>query len=152
MKRTIVFAAAASALVATLTLRAGADTTSGTDPFSIGTGERLMLVVAGDYITYDAAVVAGTQFSFGELQGFYTAQSGWFEGLVPGRWMLVSAFRTREGADEFAEIARAAGVTDLREIVVRYLGTQYIGLGQEANPDGTGPLTAPLPDDSPYAL
>ncbi|HVL32301.1 MAG TPA: hypothetical protein VM600_01835, partial [Actinomycetota bacterium] len=87
-----------------------------------------------------------------DMQGFYVARTSWFEGLVPGRWLLVSAFRTTNGADEFEKLARASGIVNTRQVLVRYLGTRDIGLGQEPAPDGSGPLVTPLPDGHPDKL
>lgn len=71
--------------------------------------------------------------------------------LRPGRQLLLSAFRTKAGAAQFAETARAAGYEDVVVLRVVKTGNAYDGLGQEAHPDGvSGPLTAPLPDPDPY--
>ncbi|HWP62615.1 MAG TPA: hypothetical protein VNO86_04020 [Candidatus Binatia bacterium] len=71
-------------------------------------------------------------------------------GLAPGGWLVVTAFRTLAGAEEFVELTRSAGypVAVLR---LRKLGGPYVGLGQEAHPDGiSGPLLAPLPNQEAY--
>jgi hypothetical protein len=151
MKRIFIAGILASLSVATIALLARADTTV-TDPGLIGTNEKLLLVVAGDFPTRADAEQANTRYSFGDVQGFYLAPSSSFEGIAAGRWLLLSAFRTEPGAQEFEELATAAGATDLQRIVARYLGTEFIGLGQEPNPDGTGPLLGPLPDDSPHRI
>lgn len=68
----------------------------------------------------------------------------------PGKYLLVSAFRTRRGAEEFSELARDRGAT---AAVVRglKLAGPYVGLGQEANPDGvSGPVLSPLKDPESY--
>lgn len=71
--------------------------------------------------------------------------------LVPGRYLLLSAFRTKAGAASFVELARTAGSTDVVVLRVVKTGGGYVGLGQEANPDGvSGPLLFPLPDPSRY--
>lgn len=44
------------------------------------------------------------------------------------------------------ELARGAGATELVALRLIELGGPYVGLGQEANPDGSGPLLGPLPD------
>ncbi|MEX1046976.1 MAG: hypothetical protein WD757_00785 [Actinomycetota bacterium] len=123
-------------------------------PEDLGQEERLLLVVAGVYGSREEAETANEQFSFGDVQGFYPVQMGQFMGLadeIPGSggWALVSAFRTREGAEDFAEIARIAGVNP--HITPRFVnrGWAYAGLGQEGNPDGTGPLTGPVPASAP---
>lgn len=153
MKRLFITAALVGSAIALMAIGAGAvPTTVDSTSINIGTNEKILLVVGGDFGTLDDANIANDQLPFGELQGFYTAQSAWFQGLLPGRWMLVSAFRTRAGAAEFEELAWAAGATNLREVVTTYLGTAYIGLGQEPNPDGSGPLDGPLPDGDPNRL
>lgn len=71
--------------------------------------------------------------------------------LVPSRYLLLSAFRTKAGAASFVELARTAGSTDVVVLRVLKTGGGYIGLGQEANPDGvSGPLLSPLPDPAKY--
>lgn len=121
----------------------------------LGLGERLIVVVGGVYATQSEAELASAQLHFGEMQGFYVDQINNFGGLqsaVPqrGPWALVSAFRTQEGADQFAQIAMQAGVANpiITPRVVS-LGGTYAGLGQEAAPDGSGPLTAPVPASRP---
>lgn len=70
--------------------------------------------------------------------------------LATGRFMLLSAFRTLDGAEQFAELARDRGAEVVAIRVVK-TGGQYVGLGQEANPDGrSGPLLAPLADPDTY--
>lgn len=121
----------------------------------LGLGERLILVIGGVYPTQAEAEQASAALNFGEMQGFYVDQITAFEGLqsaVPwkGGWVLVSAFRTQEGADQFAQIAEQAGVAN--PIVTPRLvslGGTYAGLGQEAAPDGSGPLTVPIPASRP---
>jgi hypothetical protein len=56
-------------------------------------------------------------------------------------------FRTEEGAREFSELAATFGhpARILAERIKSY-GGEYAGLGQEKNPDGTGPLTGPIPE------
>lgn len=161
MRRWIVIAALAAVAVAGASRMVGAiagpgaDVAGGPDAASgsdAGTNERLLIVVGGEYDTRAAAEEANARLSFGDLQGFYVAPSGAFEGMKPGRWLLVSAFRTRAGAADFEEFARTAGAPALREVLTRYRGTQFIGLGQEAHPDGRGALHGPLPEDDPNAL
>ncbi len=48
------------------------------------------------------------------------------------------------------ELARSAGATELVALRVIKLGGPYVGLGQEAHPDGSGPLLGPLPDPGAY--
>lgn len=153
---------AAAALVAAsafgiLTRPADAGRASGSDasPLTgpdIGTGEKLMLVVAGDYATRTQAEAAAGTIDFGHMQGFVVAPTSDFDGLAPGRWLVLSAFRTIRGAAEFEEQARFAGATTLRRLVAVYRGRAWIGLGQEPNPDGTGPLNGPLAPGHPDRL
>lgn len=71
--------------------------------------------------------------------------------LVPDRFLLLSAFRTKAGAAAFVELARTVGSVDVVVLRVLKTGGGYVGLGQEANPDGvSGPLVAPLPDPDVY--
>jgi hypothetical protein len=115
-----------------------------------GAGERLLLVVGGAFPTREAAEAANAQISFGDLQGFYVAQTDQFVGLrdVLGKtaddFVLVSAFRTGGGAREFLELAQAAGAPAFVTPRLENLGWTYVGLGQEADPDGSGPLTEPI--------
>lgn len=55
--------------------------------------------------------------------------------FTPGQYLLLSVFRTRQGAEEFAELARDRGAT-LTVVLASKLGGPYVGLGQEAHPDG----------------
>lgn len=66
--------------------------------------------------------------------------------LAPDGWLVVTAFRTKRGAEEFLELARAVDVTGLVVLQARKLGSGDVGLGQEPHPDGSGPLLGPLPD------
>lgn len=70
--------------------------------------------------------------------------------LAPQQSLVLTGFRTKRGAEEFLELARAAGVTGLVTIQARKLGGADIGLGQEPHPDGSGPLLGPLPDQELY--
>lgn len=70
--------------------------------------------------------------------------------LPAGRTLLLTAFRTRTGAEQFVELARGRGY-EVSVIRVRKLGGPFVGLGQEAHPDGfSGPLLAPLPNQDDY--
>lgn len=152
MKRTTrwILAALAAAAVIASTLAGRGTSGSGRpvaasepapDPTGdIGTGERLILVIGGDFATRPEAETAGGSLSFGEVQGFFVAPTEAFDGIPPGRWLLVSAFRTEAGATSFSELARAAGAGTLRRAVAVYRGAAWIGLGLEASPDGSGPL------------
>lgn len=70
--------------------------------------------------------------------------------LERGLSLIVTGFRTKRGAEQFIELARALGVTDLVTIQARKIGGGDIGLGQEPHPDGSGPLLEPLPDAELY--
>lgn len=65
-------------------------------------------------------------------------------------WTVLTAFRTRRGAESFLDMANAFGVHDLEVLRVRKSGTAYVGLGQEAHPDGHGPLLEPLADQAQH--
>jgi len=92
---------------------------------------------------------------FGDVQGYYVAPVAQFQGFTqqvrePGDFALVSAFRTQEGADTFVEFAQIQGnPAFLLPERVRSLGGVYVGLGQEENPDGSGPLLGPVPESLP---
>ena len=120
-----------------------------------GAGELLLVVVGGIYPSRADAEVANAAMPFGDLQGYYVVPVGQFQGFrqeagEPGEFALVSLFRTEEGAAEFAALAESFGhpATILPERV-RSLGGIYAGLGQESNPDGSGPLTGPIADSLP---
>jgi len=120
----------------------------------LGLGERLLLVVEGVYATREEAEAADAGFHFGDVQGFYVAQVANFDGLrqvLPGQggWALLSAFRTSEGAEQFAQLAEAAGAKVVITPRVTGLGGTYAGLGQEPAPDGSGPLSQPVPASEP---
>jgi hypothetical protein len=70
--------------------------------------------------------------------------------LPGGRTLLLTAFRTKQGAAEFVDLARGRGA-EVAVLRVLKTGGSYVGLGQEAHPDGvSGPLLAPLPDPAAY--
>jgi hypothetical protein len=124
-------------------------------PIDNGTGELLLVVLGGVYPTRAEADRAAEGMVFGDVQGYYVAPVGQFQGFrqqsgLPGDFALVSAFRTQEGAASFVELAHLFGhpATILPERV-RSLGGAYAGLGQEANPDGSGPLTGPIDESLP---
>lgn len=120
-------------------------------PRDPGAGELLRVVVGGVYATRAEAAAAGERLAFGDLQGYYVVPVAQFGGLREqvggaGEFALVSAFRTEAGALAFVDLARGFGVpADLLPAAVRSLGGVYAGLGQEAAPDGSGPLLRPLP-------
>ena len=120
-----------------------------------GAGELLIAVVGGVFPSREEAEQANETLVFGDLQGYYVVPVAQFQGFrqevgEPGDFALVSAFRTEEGALAFAELAASFGnaATILPERV-RSLGGLYTGLGQEANPDGTGPLLGPVEESLP---
>jgi hypothetical protein len=120
-----------------------------------GAGELLIAVVGGVFSSRNEAEAANETLAFGDLQGYYVVPVAQFQGFrqevgEPGDFALVSAFRTEEGAEAFAELAATFGnnATILPERV-RSLGGLYAGLGQEASPDGTGPLLGPVAESLP---
>ncbi|HET7929395.1 MAG TPA: hypothetical protein VFM40_07575 [Actinomycetota bacterium] len=124
-------------------------------PADTGAGELLIAVVGGVFPSRQEAESANEALAFGDLQGYYVVPVAQFQGFrqemgEPGEFALVSAFRTEEGAREFAELAATLGIpaTILPERV-RSLGGLYAGLGQEASPDGTGPLLGPVAESLP---
>lgn len=73
-----------------------------------------------------------------------------FEQVSKDSWMAVSAFRTVAGAREFIDLVHAIRGADVvgRLMIVRVTrigGNEQIGLGQEAHPDGSGPLLDEIP-------
>ncbi|HEX9697541.1 MAG TPA: hypothetical protein VGB64_14640 [Actinomycetota bacterium] len=127
----------------------GVETTARHDT---GSGERLLLVVAGEYATRAEAEAANARIVIGDVAGFVVAPAADFEGLPAGRYLVLSAFRTVKGAAEFEELLRVAGNTATQRILAVYRGSSWIGLGQEPNPDGTGPLLGPLAPGHPDRL
>jgi hypothetical protein len=121
-------------------------------PLDVGMGEELLLVVGGVYPTRQEAVEANSSLSFGDLQGYYVVPVAQFRRFgeqledlgQPGDFALVSAFRTPAGAREFALLAETFGAPATILGPVESLGGAYAGLGQEAHPNGQGPLTEPL--------
>jgi hypothetical protein len=120
-----------------------------------GTGEELLVVVGGVYPTREEAEAANVSMHLADLQGYYVVPVAQFQGFseqvgVPGDFALVSAFRTDEGAEEFAEFVRSFGYpATILANRVRSLGGLYAGLGQERNLDGTGALQGPIPESLP---
>jgi len=120
-----------------------------------GAGELLIAVVGGVFDDRLEAEAANEAMSSGDLQGYYVVPVAQFQGFrqgvgEPGEFALVSVFRTEEGANAFVELAAAFGneVTILPGRV-RSLGGLYAGLGQEASPDGSGPLQGPVTESLP---
>jgi hypothetical protein len=124
-------------------------------PQDTGAGEELLVVVGGVYASRAEAEAANEAMGFGDLQGYYVVPVAQFQGFreqvgTPGEFAIVSAFRTQEGADEFVALARSFGVpASVLATRVRSLGGVYAGLGQEAAPDGSGPLTVPVAESLP---
>lgn len=116
----------------------------------LGAGEEVYLVVGGVFPSKKEAEEANAAISFGELQGFYVAPVAQFRdleaflGAAKGDWILVSAFRTPEGAQEFLELSTAAGAPAVLTPPVENRGYLFVGLGQERAPDGSGPLRGPV--------
>ena len=119
-----------------------------------GAGELLVVVEGGVYATRAEAEAANEAMPFLDLEGYYVVPVSQFQGFTeqtkPGDFALVSVFRTDEGAREFADLAASLGYpATILPDRVRSLGGLYAGLGQEANPDGSGPLTGPIPESLP---
>jgi hypothetical protein len=120
-----------------------------------GAGELLIAVVGGVFDDRRAAEAANEAMSFGDLQGYYVVPVAQFQGFrqqvgEPGEFALVSVFRTEEGANAFVELAATFGnEASILPERVRSLGGLYAGLGQEANPDGFGPLLGPVMESLP---
>jgi hypothetical protein len=120
-----------------------------------GAGEELILVVGGVYPSRADAEAANAKLVFGDLQGYYVVPVAQFQGFKeqvgsPGDFALVSAFRTQEGANAFIELANTFGAPAVvypKRVVS--LGGLYAGLGQEAAPDGSGPLLGPVAESLP---
>lgn len=122
------------------------------EPLDMGAGERILLVVGGGFPSREAAEAANQGFGFGDLQGFYVVRTDQFDGLRDGLgavgdndYVLASAFRTEAGAREFLDLATAAGASAFVSERVVNRAWEYAGLGQEAAPDGSGPLRGALP-------
>jgi hypothetical protein len=120
-----------------------------------GPGELLVAVVGGAYATKEEAEAANQQLAFGDVQGYYVVPVAQFSGLrqqlgQPGEFVLVSLFRTSQGAQEFAAFAQSTDVAaTILPLRVTSFGGAYAGLGQEANPDGSGPLLGPTEESLP---
>lgn len=167
MKRSMVFAVGALvAVVTTLAIFIGvANTSPAVQPYGppigprvpqdTGPGEQLLVVLGGLYPTRAEAESANAGMAFGDLQGYYVVPVAQFQGFrdqvgAPGDFALVTVFRTDAGAREFLAMADAFDVpATLLPTRVRSLGGMYAGLGQEAAPDGSGPLLGPVPESMP---
>ncbi len=117
----------------------------------LGTGEKVLLVLGGAFATRQEAEWANATIGFGDLQGYYVARTDQFEGLrehlgsMAQDYVLVTAFRTGGGARVFLQLASAAGAPASLTPRLRNHGDAYVGLGQEAHPNGSGPLIGELP-------
>jgi hypothetical protein len=124
-------------------------------PRDTGAGELLLAVIGGVYPSRAEAEQANDAMPFGDLQGYYVVPVGQFQGFEeqvgePGDFALVSVFRTEAGAEAFVELATGFGnQAVILPDRVRSLGGLYAGLGQEENPDGSGPLVAPIEESLP---
>jgi hypothetical protein len=120
-----------------------------------GAGEMLVVVLGGVFASRAEAEAANAAMRFGDVQGYYVVPVAQFQGFkeqlgAPGDQALVSVFRTEIGAREFASLASAMGYpAEVLPTRVRSLGGVYAGLGQEAAPDGSGPLVGPIADSLP---
>jgi hypothetical protein len=116
----------------------------------LGVGERVILVVGGAFPTRSEAVQANAGITFGDLQGYYVAPIEQFPGLKDelgvedANYVLVTAFRTLQGALDFVLLTRAHDAPARVTSRLPNRGYEYVGLGQEAHPDGSGPLIGPL--------
>ena len=117
----------------------------------LGAGEKVLLVVGGAFETREEAEEANETIGLGDVQGYYVAATDQFEGLrdhlgVEGaEFVLVSAFRTAQGAADYIAVARANDAPAVLTPRLVNHGYEYVGLGQEPHPDGRGPLIGPLP-------
>lgn len=80
----------------------------------------------------------------------YHAVLGELPAILPGHAFVMSAFRTKLGAEQFVEFARSLGAVGLVTVQARKRGGGYVGLGQEPHPDGSGPLYGPLVGQEAY--
>ena len=116
----------------------------------LGAGEKVLLVLGGAFATRQEAARANTTIGFGDLQGYYVAATDQFEGLRDhlarrgSDFVLVTAFRTARGAADFIAVARANDAPAVLTPRLLNRGYEYVGLGQEPHPDGSGPLIGPL--------
>ncbi|MGH2710158.1 MAG: hypothetical protein ACRDH9_03010 [Actinomycetota bacterium] len=116
----------------------------------LGAGERVILVVGGAFPSRQAAEEANATIGFGDLQGYYVASIDQFDGLraqMGGNasdFVLVTAFRTDRGAADFINVARANDAPAMLTPRLVNRGDEYVGLGQEQHPNGSGPLIGPL--------
>lgn len=107
-------------------------------------------VPSSDVVSYLSTTPCGTAALPPCVADRFTELLGPDLQLDPGRVLLATAFRTKRGAEEFLELARAVGVTGLITVQARKLAGGDVGLGQEPHPDGSGPLTGELPDQAAW--
>jgi hypothetical protein len=164
-RRHAIVAGLAAGVMASAGVLAAAQTTPNPQPYGrpigpamasdTGAGELLIAVVGGVFDDRREAEAANEAMSFGDLHGYYVVPVAQFQGFrqqvgEPGEFALVSVFRTEEGANAFVELAAAFGnEASILPERVRSLGGLYAGLGQEANPDGLGPLLGPVMESLP---
>ena len=116
----------------------------------LGAGERVLLVIGGAFATRQEAEAANATIGLGDVQGYYVAATDQFEGLrdhigsEESDFVLVSAFRTAEGAADYIAVARANDAPAVLTPRLINRGYEYVGLGQEPHPNGKGPLIGPL--------
>lgn len=70
--------------------------------------------------------------------------------LERGRWLVVSGFRTKLGAQQFLLASYTARQEQAVVLRVQKNDDTDIGLGQEPHPNGKGPLVSPLPDQEAH--
>ena len=147
----------------------------GTSPAAdprLGINEPLIVILAaGPFATREEAEIAAEERSLGDVQGFYVDEARHYRQLArydieddslrwigdPGPfvrfptqgWLVLTGFRTRAGAESLMPRVNAAEL-EVEAWQVLKRGGEYIGLGQEAHPDGSGPLEGPLPDQQRF--
>ena len=111
--------------------------------------------MGGVFSSRQEGEAANEALAFGDLQGYYVVPVAQFQGFrqqvgEPGEFALVSAFRTEEGAQAFAEFAATLGIE--ATILPSGCGASADSTrasGQEASPDGSGPLLGPVAESLP---
>jgi hypothetical protein len=137
----------------------------------LGLGETLIVLVAGTYPTRAEAEAGAAAMRLGDGLGFYVDEARNYQARAiysieedslryrgaPGQfiqwpesgWLALTAFRTRAGAQSLMPRIRFAELEVQAWQVVK-LGGVYVGLGNEAHPDGSGLLIGPLPEQERY--
>ena len=95
-------------------------------------------------------VLAPIQLRFVRKASFGTLPMSQRVRFKRGALLLLTAFRTKHGAEEFLDLGRTLGLNSLVTVSARKRGGGYVGLGQEPHPDGTGPLLGPLQNQTSY--